>query len=150
MFAKTSKAASRISEQIRNNLMKKEYYAIVIGKTQKHDRYLDYLLKLDNNITVVSENGKEAILDYQLIDYKDGLSLVKINLETGRSHQIRVQFSHHGHPLYGDQKYNNLINKKAQICLFASSLSLKHPITNQVMTFTEPVPCNYPWNIFKI
>ena len=149
VFAKTSKAASRLSEQVRNHQLKKVYYAVVDGNVKESDTLVDKLLK-DNktNITRVSKNGKEAILDYRKIGYEDNFSLVKINLKTGRSHQIRVQFSSRNHALYGDQKYNKN-TKKDNIALFAKELSFYHPTTKEFMTFALPLPNRYPFNIFK-
>ena len=130
VFAKTSKCASRMSVQVRNRTFKKTYYAVVEGKVESKATLVDKLLKdTKNNIVKVDKNGKEAILDYELIEYKDDLSLVKINLKTGRSHQIRVQFSSRGHALYGDQKYNKNSKVGEQIALFSNSITLKHPIT---------------------
>lgn len=151
VFAKTSKAASRLSNQVQKHEFRKTYYAIVNGKVDKNGILKDKLLK-DNktNITKVDNNGKEAILEYELIDYKENLSLVKINLKTGRSHQIRVQFSSRNHPLYGDQKYNKNSIVGQQIALFASSLTFTHPITKEIMTFNLDLPKRYPWEIFKI
>ena len=150
VFAKTSKAASRLSEQVRKRQLKKLYYAVVMGKVNTKDMLKDYLLKdTKNNIVKVDKNGKEAILNYELIDYKDNLSLVKINLETGRSHQIRVQFSSRNHPLYGDNKYNKDAKPGEQIALFAKSLELIHPTTKEVMEFSLDLKDKYPWNIFK-
>ena len=109
----------------------------------------DKLLKdSKTNITKVDEKGKDAELKYELISYKDNLSLVKIDLKTGRSHQIRVQFSHRGYPLYGDQKYNKNA-KKAQIALYATELSFYHPITKEKLTFKIDTPNTYPFNLFK-
>ena len=151
VFAKTSKCASRLSEQIRTRTLKKTYYAIVEGKLEKEDTFKDYLLKdTKTNIVKVDKNGKEAILDYELIDYKDNLSLVKINLKTGRSHQIRVQFSSRGHALYGDNKYNKSAKVGEQIALFAKSLELIHPTTKEVMNFNLELKNKYPWNMFNI
>ena len=102
IFAKTSKAASRLSESIRNGDIKKIYFAVVENHLKNKDTWIDYLIKdSKNNIVKITtkDKGKEAILDYQVLEEKDNLSLVKINLHTGRSHQIRVQFSSHGHPL---------------------------------------------------
>ncbi|MBE6139512.1 MAG: RluA family pseudouridine synthase [Firmicutes bacterium] len=150
VFAKTSKCASRLSEQVRNRIFKKTYYAIVEGKVEKKGTLIDKLLKdTKNNIVKVDKNGKESILDYELVDYKDNLSLVKINLKTGRSHQIRVQFSSRGHALYGDQKYN--INSKVgeQIALFSNSITINHPITKECLTFEIDLPNRKPWNIFN-
>lgn len=150
VFAKTSKAASRLSEQIRNHTLKKEYMAVLCGKTPKKDILVDKLLKNPKtNTTVVSEKGKEAILSYELIEYKNNYSLVKINLETGRSHQIRVQFSSRGYPLYGDQRYNKKALPKQQIALFANRLEFIHPVTKEKLFFEEELPNFEPWNIFK-
>ena len=150
VFAKTSKCASRLSEQVRNRTFKKSYLAVVEGKIDNKGTFIDKLLK-DNktNIVKVNELGKEAILDYELVEYKYNLSLVRINLKTGRSHQIRVQFSSHGYPLYGDQKYNKNSNTGEQIALFSNSITFYHPITNELLTFDLETPNRKPWNLFK-
>ena len=151
VFAKTSKCASRLSEQVRTRSLKKTYYAVVLGKLENKGTFKDCLLKdTKTNIVKVDKKGKEAILDYELIDYKDNLSLVKINLKTGRSHQIRVQFSSRGHALYGDNKYNKEAKVGEQIALFAKSLELIHPTTKEVMKFSLELKNKYPWNIFNI
>lgn len=148
IFARTSKAASRLSEQIRTNKIHKKYYAVVTGKLTS-GMYKDKLIKDEKaNKSYVSDKGKEAILEYKVLDYKNNLSLVDINLLTGRSHQIRVQFSYHGNPLYGDQKYNDN-TPKDDIALYAYSLTINHPITKEEMTFELPIPNRYPFNIFK-
>ena len=151
VFAKTSKCASRLSEQVRNRTFKKTYFAIVEGKVEEKATLIDNLLKdTKNNIVRVDKNGKESILDYELIDYKDNLSLVKINLKTGRSHQIRVQFSSRGHALYGDQKYNKNSVIGEQIALFANLITFNHPITKEELTFKLDLPNRKPWNKFKV
>ena len=151
VFGKTSKCASRLSEQVRNRTFKKSYYAIVEGKADSKGTLIDKLLKdTKNNIVKVDKNGKESILDYELIEYKDNLSLVKINLKTGRSHQIRVQFSSRGHALYGDQKYNKKAKVGEQIALFAEAISFDHPITKEKLIFELDLPDRKPWNIFKV
>lgn len=148
VFAKTSKAASRLSKQVQDKTMKKTYMAVVEGKPEKEGTLKDKLEKdSKTNITKVSENGKEAILNYKLINAKDNLSLVEINLITGRPHQIRVQFSSRNFPLYGDQKYNKN-PKKDQIALFAKKLELIHPTTKEELMFELPLPNRYPFNIF--
>ena len=92
VFARTSKAAARLSEQVRNKTFKKTYNAVVIGNINKEGKLKDYLLKDEKkNIVKVDKNGKEAILNFKKLDFKNNMSLVEINLETGRSHQIRVQ-----------------------------------------------------------
>ena len=127
VFAKTSKCASRLSEQVRNRTFKKSYYAIVEGKVEEKGTLIDKLLKdTKNNIVKVDKNSKKSILDYELVEYKNNLSLVKINLKTGRSHQIRVQFSSRNHPLYGDQKYNSNSKVGEQIALFSNSVTFNH------------------------
>ena len=149
VFAKTSKAASRLSEQVREKLLQKKYYAIIIGNIEKEGILRDKLLKdSKNNIVRVDEKGKESELEYRVIAHKDGMSLVDINLITGRSHQIRVQFSSRGCPLYGDNKYNSCAKAGEQIALFAYELSFIHPITKEKMTFNLAKPNRYPFNIF--
>ena len=150
VFAKTSKCASRLGDQVRNRNLKKTYYAIVEGHIDCCGTFRDRLLKnRDTNIVSVSKDGKEAILDYELLSYKDNLSLVKINLRTGRSHQIRVQFAYHGYPLYGDQRYNNHSIKGEQIALFAKILEFDHPVTKERLKFELNLPDRYPFNLFS-
>lgn len=150
VFAKTSKAASRLSEQIRNNTFEKIYNAVVIGKIEKEGKLIDYLLKnTKTNIVSVNENGKKSILNFKKINEKNNLSLIEITLETGRSHQIRVQMSNHGFPLYGDQKYNTNANVGEQIALFAKKISFVHPTTKKMLIFELDLPNRYPFNIFK-
>lgn len=152
VFAKTSKAASRLSNQVREKKLNKTYYAVVENNLKEKDTLKDYLIKNPKtNITKVTtkELGKEAILNYELIKKIDNLNLVKINLITGRSHQIRVQFSSRNNPLYGDQKYNKNAIPNTNIALFAKVLSFYHPITKEKLTFEIDLPKRYPFNIFK-
>lgn len=149
VFAKTSKAASRLSEQVRNKDLKKKYYAVIIGDIQNEGTLKDKLLKdTKNNIVRVDKAGKESELRYKVIAKKDGMSLVDIDLITGRSHQIRVQFSSRGCPLYGDNKYNKDAKAGEQIALFAYQLNLIHPTTKEEMVFKMDIPNRYPYNIF--
>lgn len=144
VFAKTSKAASRLSEQVRNKTFQKEYLAIVDGKLKKQKATLeDYLLKNQkNNISKVvkenTKNAKYAKLDYEVLKYNEeiDLSLLKILLHTGRHHQIRVQLANSGHSICGDQKYGTRGRGK-QICLWAYKLTIEHPITKEKITFTD-------------
>ncbi len=150
VFAKTSKCASRLSEQVRTHQIEKEYHAVVMNKTPSEGKFYDKLLKnRKTNIVTVDERGKEAILNYKLIEYKENMSLVKIDLITGRSHQIRVQFASRNYPLYGDQKYNMNSKVKEQIALYATSLTILHPTTKEVMTFKTELPNSYPWKLFN-
>lgn len=151
VFAKTSKAASRLSNQVREHKLEKIYYAVLEGKAKDSDELIDYLYK-DRKINmsfVTSKNkGKIARLKYRLIGYKEGLSLVEIHLETGRSHQIRVQFASRDMPLVGDAKYNSKSNKRTNIALFAKRLSFYHPVTKERLSFELELPKRYPFNIF--
>lgn len=150
VFAKTSKAAGRLSDQVRNNKFNKIYYAVIQGSPKEKDHLEDYLLKdLKTNITKVDKNGKLAILDYKLINTVENLNLVEIKLETGRSHQIRVQFSSRNLPLYGDQKYNRSAKVGQQLALFAKKLSFEHPITHELVSFELPLPDRHPFKYFK-
>lgn len=153
VFAKTSKAASRLTTQIQNHQFKKTYSAIVEGQLPKNATLEDYLLKDEhtNTSTVVSKNtGKLARLSYETVAIKNNFSLIKINLETGRHHQIRVQFASRHHPLYGDHRYNkNFINdKNTTIALIATNLSFYHPTTKKQLNFKIDLPKKYPWNLF--
>ncbi len=149
VFAKTSKAASRLSKQVQKHEFKKIYMAVIEGKVSDSGTFKDKLKKDEKtNITRVSEDGKEAELSYNLIGFVNNLSLVRISLKTGRSHQIRVQFSSRKIPLYGDQKYNPKAVKD-QIALFAPKLEFKHPITKEIMSFELPLPERYPFTLFK-
>lgn len=136
VFAKTSKAASRLSEQIRNKSIEKRYIALTHNHTKEHEILKDKLLKNEKtNTSKIDEKGKYAILEYNLIEYRNNMSLIDINLLTGRHHQIRVQLSHHGYPIYGDQRYG--IDKEGiQIHLWAYKLKFKHPVKDEIMEFT--------------
>jgi 23S rRNA pseudouridine1911/1915/1917 synthase len=150
VFAKTSKCASRLSEQIRLNQFNKIYNAVVINKINDEGKLTDYLLKdTKNNIVKVDKNGKLSILNYKRLKTIDNLNLVEIKLETGRSHQIRVQMSHNGNPLFGDQKYNKSAKVGEQLALFAKRLEFYHPVTHELLTFELDLPNRYPFNIFK-
>ena len=151
VFAKTSKAAKRLNEQIKNDEFKKKYYAVIDGIIEnKKGIFEDYLLKdSKKNIVKIDKSGKYAKLEYELISVKDNLSLVEVNLHTGRSHQIRVQFSSRNYPLYGDQKYNKKANCHEQIALYSHFLSFKHPITKEILEFNLDLPNRYPFNIFS-
>lgn len=156
IFAKNSKAASRLSNQVREKVFKKEYLAIVDGKPEKNKGTLEnYLLKNEktNTSKIVKENtpgSKYAKLDYEVLKYNEeiDLSLLKILLHTGRHHQIRVQLAGMGHSICGDQKYGTRGRGK-QISLWAYKLTIEHPITKESMTFTDiPEPIG-PWVMIK-
>jgi 23S rRNA pseudouridine1911/1915/1917 synthase len=156
VFAKTSKAASRLSESVRSRDFGKCYWAIVHGEPEKkQDKLIHYLLKdarkSKNMVTSVPKetpNAKEAILEYETIGSTNGLSLVYVRLHTGRSHQIRVQLATIGNPLYGDQRYGAHINQAGQqIALWSAELSFEHPTLKKRLTFfSSPPVTTYPWN----
>ena len=156
VFAKTSKAASRLSNQVREKIFKKKYLAVVDGKFETSNGILeDYLYKDErNNISKVvnkdKKNSKIAKLEYEVLTYNQvkDLSLVKIKLYTGRHHQIRVQLAHVGHSIFGDQKYGTR-GKGKQIALWAYELTIQHPITKQELTFKCLPESNGTWCILK-
>ena len=150
VFAKTSKCASRLSDQIRKGEFKKIYYAVIEGNILPNGLLKDKLLKdTKTNMVKVDDNGKESELYYKKTNHKNNLSLVKINLHSGRSHQIRVQFSSRGYPLYGDHRYNKNCKDKSQIALFAQEISFYHPITKEKLVYSLPLPNRYPFTLFK-
>jgi len=135
VFARSSKAASRLTKAFSDHSVIKKYLAIVHGKVDEKGEYIDYLKKEESGNTIVSPDGKKAILEYELLKYdkKHDCSLVSILLKTGRHHQIRVQFSSRGHYLLGDQRYGVLDNH--QICLFSYYLSFSHPVSHEKLEF---------------
>lgn len=157
LFAKTSKAASRMSDLLRKQQLERTYLAVVRGKVEKQSDTLTHYLFKDrkkNQVFVVrrnTKNAKEAILHYEKLASSNELSLLKVILQTGRSHQIRVQLSEIGHPLYGDQKYGQNLNKVGQqIALWAYELSFVHPVRQTELSICSIPPNIYPWNMFKI
>ena len=156
VFARTSKAASRLSEQIRNRTFKKEYMAVVEGHLKSDASSLtDYLVKDSgtNTVTVTKKNApgaKEAKLDYLMVGKNDNLNLVHVNLHTGRPHQIRVQFSSRNNPIWGDGKYGSSYRSKKGIALWSSKITLEHPVKKEEMTFELMSPAIEPWDKFKV
>ncbi len=149
VFARSSKAASRLSDQIKKKDFSKHYLAIINGiLPEKNGEFRDYLLKKEDGNTIVtdSKHGKESILRYKVLSEKDNMSLVRIELITGRHHQIRVQFSSRGYPLVGDQRYGKTDGK--QICLCSNELSFIHPTTKEVMNFTHNPKPRSEWDLF--
>ncbi len=151
VFARTSKAAARLSKQISECSFSKKYYAVVRGKMENETGTLvDYLKRLDNGNTVVSKEGKKAVLSYKVIEYNKDIdaSLVDISLETGRHHQIRVQFASRNHVLLGDQRYGK--QDKTQIALFAYELEFIHPVSKEKMVFRLKPEKNGHWTKFTV
>lgn len=156
VFARTSKAASRLSNEVRLHKLEREYHAVVQDQfKQKKGTLTNHLFKNQStNISKVvhknHKNAKEAKLDYEVKEAVDGLSLVKVKLHTGRSHQIRVQLSHAGHPLIGDQKYNKNAEAGRQIALYSTYLKVKHPTKDEYIEVDCPPPTSYPWSEFNV
>ena len=153
VLAKTSKAAKRLSEDIKLHKLKKTYIAVVEGIIKSDKGIMkDYLKRLPNGnvITTTNNDGKYAELEYKVLERNRKLNktLVEINLKTGRHHQIRVQFSSRGHALCGDQRYNK--KDKTQIALFANKLSFIHPVKKIEMSFSiKPEDSEY-WTLFTL
>ncbi len=146
VFAKTSKAASRLSKMIQNHEMQKEYLLVCHGNLDDSGIMEDYILKEnEKSIITTKEKGKYAKLEYKTLKRKNDLNLVKVNLITGRHHQIRLQFAHRKCPLYGDQLYG--LQDKKQIALFAYHLKFKHPVKDEIMDF-EYMPKGGIWSEF--
>jgi 23S rRNA pseudouridine1911/1915/1917 synthase len=155
VFARTSKAASRLSDAVRRHAFDKEYLAVVRGQpVHKAGRLENYLLKdTDKNQVYVKKEGtpgaKQAVLEYRVQEQQKDLALLEVNLMTGRPHQIRVQLSHAGMPIYGDQKYGSHVNQPGeQIALWSHRLTFVHPVKKEEMTFVSSPPAEFPWSQF--
>ncbi|MBE7065216.1 MAG: RluA family pseudouridine synthase [Ruminococcaceae bacterium] len=161
IFAKTSKGASRLSEQLRNKKMYKGYFAIVEGVPGKENGYLINRLEKNEKDNTVreSKNGKECVLYYETVAVKAGLSLIFAVPITGRTHQIRVQMSLSGHPLLGDTKYGNqksaaiskntYSNDKFSLALWSSVIAVKHPTEDRILKLCSiPEQKDY-WTMFE-
>lgn len=153
VFAKTSKAASRLSEAVRSRAFHKSYLAVIHGSPVSDSGTLRHYLRKDSRTNTVSvvqsghKDAKEAILDYEVLERHTPLSLVHIRLHTGRPHQIRVQFAASGCPLYGDQKYGAALNKPGQqLALWSRQIAFDHPVTKEPVTFTSTPPMESPWS----
>ncbi|KAF0223988.1 MAG: 23S rRNA pseudouridine synthase [Erysipelotrichaceae bacterium] len=152
VFAKTSKAASRLSESIRTDQFNKVYKAILVGQLPKERTLIDHLIKDEktNTSKVTSSTlGKYSELRFKVLNSKETMHMVEIQLITGRSHQIRVQFSSRSCPIWGDARYNPNARPGQQLALWATSLSFPHPITQEIMHFKCELPRSNPWDQFE-
>lgn len=152
VFAKTSKAASRLSNQLRLKSWKKTYLAVCEGRVEK-GVMIDYLhkdTKTNTSYVVDKSKGKKAILEVVEVDYhpEDNLSHIKINLITGRPHQIRVQLAHRNTPIWGDARYNPRAVSGQQIALFANKLEIEHPTLKKRLIFSDKAPTVYPFTLW--
>lgn len=155
VLARSREAARRLSSQIQAHEFSKEYLAVVHGTPfPKAGTFHDLLFRFkgERKTYVVPKPGQgvqEAILDYQTLASAGGLSLVRIILKTGRTHQIRAQFSSHGLPLVGDRKYGAPAGQCGNsIALWSHTLAFRHPQTDQPVSFSALPPQIYPWNLF--
>jgi 23S rRNA pseudouridine1911/1915/1917 synthase len=149
VFARTSKAASRLSEQIRRGEMVKRYRAVVEGSLEGEGELEHHLAREGSTTYAVSPgspDSQRALLRYHSLGAAPRKSLLEIVLVTGRKHQIRAQMSAIGHPVYGDRRYGSPHDLGPdRIALRSYSLTLKHPTRDEVMTFTAPEPDWWPW-----
>ncbi len=156
VFAKTSKAAARLCQQLKDGEVEKKYLAIVEGAPRyKADKLTCYLKKNADTNTVkvvpeLTEGAKYAELDYKVLAKRERTSLVQVNLITGRAHQIRVQLSNMGHPIVGDKKYGSGKTHKYLMCLWATEIRLCHPISKQEMTFRVYPPEVEPYTDYDM
>lgn len=154
LFARTSKAASRLSKQFREGTPKKHYRAIVLGKLKEEHTTLVHYLRKEKSLraTVFSREtptAKRSELSYEVINSLENKSLLEVSLSTGRFHQIRAQMAFIGHPIIGDVKYGApepLPNQ--EIALYAHKLVFSHPVSNEEITLTAPEPKT--WEQFKL
>ena len=158
VFAKTSKAAARLSEAIRNGEGEKRYLTVVEGAPRfKSDKLRCWLKKFpDQNmvkmVPELTEGAKYAELDYKQLahDKTRNISLLSVNLITGRGHQIRVQMAANGTPILGDARYGHGERLKLPLCLWAAELRFVHPVGGNTMDFRVYPPDTVPWNLFDI
>ena len=150
MFARTSKGASRISEQFRQKTTKKIYRALVEGTPEPQQASLRHYLRKEKSLKATvfpraTINAKEALLDYEVIETFADTSLIEIRLHTGRFHQIRAQLSVIGHPIVGDKKYGaSSALPVERIALHAQSMTLKHPTSKEEIVIDCPLPEDWP------
>lgn len=149
VLARTERAASELSRQIRENEFYKEYLAVIHGVppaegTLRDLLYRDKARRMTMVASGMAKGVQEAVLDYQVQNTNEEISRVGIRLHTGRTHQIRVQFSSRGYPLVGERKYSTL-GDECPIALWSHSLSFSHPVTGEKLSFSQEPPAIYPW-----
>lgn len=154
VLARSREAAKRLSAQVQNRTFRKTYLAVVHGEIPESGTFTD-LLRRDRATRrtyladAPSRETQEAVLHFRRLSCTGGLSLVAIALETGRTHQIRAQFSGHGFPLVGDRKYGASQQEMEGIALWSAALTFSHPQTEAEMTFSAPPPACWPWSLFS-
>lgn len=153
LLARGAKAASELSRQIREDEFEKQYLAVVHGETEDRASLRDLLLrnkarKMTFVVTEPEKGVQEALLDYETLARRDNMSLVRIHLHTGRTHQIRVQFSSRGFPLVGERKYCEPMDD-CPLALWSNMIGFTHPVTGERMKFTKQPPELYPWTALE-
>src|SRR5437016_10646499 len=156
LFARTSKAAARLAEQFRQGSIEKIYWAVVEGEVPRQAGSLEDWLKRDKvqGRVEVEEprtpGSRLALLHYQRLATHGGLSLVEVRPQTGRTHQLRVQLAHHGHPIYGDAKYGSVCTFGDAIALHARALTFLHPVRYEPITLTAELPGDWRERFLKV
>ena len=154
VYARTSAAAASLSRSITEGKMKKSYLAVVHGAPLLPEATLDDLLFYDRSkgksfiVDRMRKGVKTASLSYETLGSAEGLSLMKVALHTGRTHQIRAQLSHIGLPLAGDRRYGAPKSDVSTVALLSHTLSFPHPTTNSPLSFSAPFPKTDPWQLF--
>ena len=157
VYAKTSKAAARLTSGMQAGDFEKKYLTVVCGEMDTERGTLTNYLRKNtvNNMVYIctpsEEGAKEALLDYKVLENKNKYALLEVRLHTGRTHQIRVQMAGISHPVYGDMRYGGALAKKGKLALWAYSLSFSHPITKERMRFIAcPPETETPWKAFDL
>ena len=150
VFARTSKAASRLSEPIRSGSTEKYHRCIVEGVLEGEGKLENYILKdaKTNTVTIYDKpvaDAKYAVLEYKAVKHEKGMTLVLIKLGTGRAHQIRAQLAHSGHPIAGDRKYGKDCKTGYDVALQSFRLEFDHPTKKERMAFEITMPSCEPW-----
>lgn len=149
LFARTSKAAARLAEQFREGTIEKVYWAVVEGDVARSAGTLEDWLRRERErrrVEIVeprSRGARQALLHFQRRGAHGGLTWLEIRPQTGRTHQLRVQLAHHGHPIYGDAKYGSIHTFDRAIALHARALTFLHPIRYEPITLTAELPRNW-------
>jgi len=146
VFARTSKAAGRLSDQFRRRAVKKTYWALVKGKPPRQGNLKNWMRRDGVHSLIVSDkDGKMAELSYRRLHSEGDTSLLEIDLGTGRHHQIRVQLAHIGFPIIGDFRYGSKVKfPNRTVALHARSISVTHPVRSEAMTFVAPLESSWP------
>jgi 23S rRNA pseudouridine1911/1915/1917 synthase len=155
LYARTSKAASRLTNEFRLRRVEKVYYAVVLGRVRNEEgelvAFIERVRKSSRITTAESEGAKEAVMTYRVLARNPAMTLLELRPKTGRHHQLRLQLSDMGHPIAGDLKYGApepLPDKT--IALHAGRLTVKHPTKDEVVRLAAPPPRSFPWNTFDL